>query len=471
MTAEILAPLMFIFTLIVLGFGFPVAFSLAGSALIFGGVALAFDLFDPIFLSAMPERIFGIFTNDSLIAIPLFIFMGLILESAKISEDLLLGITRIFAKMKGGLAIAVFIVGTLLAASTGIVGATVVSMGLISLPILLKKNYPKTLASGMICASGTLGQIIPPSIILIILGDVISSANQQAQTSLGLFDVQTVSAGDLFIGAIVPGLLLVLFYMIYVYFVCRLNPSIQSLSEEEIEHDLKSGSLSLKNDKSLKQKILIFLQILKTLTPPLLLILGVLGSIILGIATPTEAASVGGVGALIISILKKRFSVESLKHCCDQTLQITSMIFAILIGASLFSIVFRGIGGDDVIHNFLLQFSSTPFICLLCVMLFIFALGFFLDFFEICFVVVPIVGPVLIQMGYDPIWLGVLIAMNLQTSFLTPPFGFSLFYFRGVAPDSISTQDIYKGVIPFILIQILTLAIIWIFPSLILKSF
>lgn len=450
----LLAPLMFLTTLVALSLGFPVAFTLAGSALIFALVAFQLGSFDPIFLSALPERIFGILTNESLVAIPLFVFMGLVLEGVKISEDLLLGITRIFARVRGGLAISVFIVGTLLAASTGIVGATVVSMGLISLPLLLKKNYPAPLASGMICASGTLGQIIPPSIVLIILGDVIGSANQQAQINMGSFDFKAVSVGDLFVGALLPGLLLVGFYVLYVLTVCHFNKDIQSLKQEELEHNLPSMSL---------------VNILKTLTPPLFLIVSVLGSIIFGVATPTEAASVGSVGVLLIAALKNKLSWKVIKTSCDQTLQITSMVFAILIGASVFSIVFRGIGGDEAIHTFMTNFSSNPFWCLLAVMIFIFVLGFFLDFFEICFVVVPIVGPILIQLGYDPVWLGVMIAMNLQTSFLTPPFGFSIFYFRGVAPDSLPTKDIYKGVVPFIIIQILTIALIWIFPSLVLQ--
>ncbi len=449
-----LAPLMFIFTLICLCFGFPVAFTLSGSALLFGLMAFGLGSFDPIFLSALPERIFGILTNESLVAIPLFVFMGLVLEGVKISEDLLLGITRLFARVRGGLAISVFIVGALLAASTGIVGATVVSMGLISLPLLLKKNYPAPLATGMICASGTLGQIIPPSLVLIILGDVMGSANQQAQINSGAFEFSTVSVGDLFTGALIPGLLLVSLYILYVVIVCHFNPKIQSLHHEELDQNIQQINL---------------LDLGKTLLPPLLLVITVLGSIISGIATPTEAASVGSIGVIIIALCKQNLTFDVIKSSCDQTLQITSMVFAILIGASVFSIVFRGIGGDEAIHNFLLLFSDQAFWCLLAVLLFIFILGFFLDFFEICFVVVPIVGPVLIQLGYDPIWLGVMIAMNLQTSFLTPPFGFSLFYLRGVAPDTVTTRDIYLGVWPFIGLQVLTIALIWIFPWLVLR--
>lgn len=453
MSEVLLAPLMFILTLFTLSLGFPVAFTLAGSALIFGAIAFSVGHFDPIFLSALPERIFGIMTNESLVAIPLFVFMGLVMEAVKISEDLLLGITRLFAHIRGGLAISVFVVGALLAASTGIVGATVVSMGLISLPLLLKKNYPPALSAGMICASGTLGQIIPPSLVLIVLGDVISSANQQAQIQIGAFELKTVSVGDLFLGALVPGILLVSFYIIYVVVICRFKKDILTLSEQEQDNQINIISLY---------------EALKSLIPPLALIVSVLGSILLGVATPTEAASVGCIGILIISLVKRRINLDLLKSSCDQTLQITSMIFAVLIGASVFSIVFRGIGGDDSIRSLLLNFSETPFWCLLSVMLFIFFLGFFLDFFEICFVVIPIVGPVLIQMGYDPIWLGVLIALNLQTSFLTPPFGFSLFYLRGVAPEEVSTKDIYVGVAPFIGLQLLTISLIWIFPWLVL---
>ncbi len=453
MLDALLAPSMFVVTLLALSLGFPVAFTLAGSALIFAAIAFGLGHFDPIFLSALPERIFGIMTNESLVAIPLFVFMGIFMEAVKISEDLLLGITRIFARIRSGLAISVFVVGALLAASTGIVGATVVSMGLISLPILLKKKYPPALSAGMICASGTLGQIIPPSLVLIILGDVMSSANQQAQIQMGAFEFKTVSVGDLFLGSLIPGAILVSLYIVYVVIICSFNQNIQTLSEEEQNNE--SDVLSLASA-------------LKSLVPPLILIVSVLGSILFGVATPTEAASVGCIGVLLIALIKKRISHKLIKATCDQTLQITSMIFAILIGASVFSIVFRGIGGDDSIHSLLLNFSQTPFWCLLSVMVFIFLLGFFLDFFEICFVVLPIVGPVLIQMGYDPVWLGVLIALNLQTSFLTPPFGFSLFYLRGVAPKEVTTKDIYKGVLPFIALQILTISLIWAFPWLVL---
>ena len=454
------APLMFVFTLVLLSLGFPVAFTLAGSSLIFGGVAYIFGAFDPSFLSALPERVFGIMTNESLIAVPLFVFMGLVLESSKISEELLIGISRVFGRLKGGLGVAVFIVGALLAASTGIVGATVVSMGLISLPLLIKKKYPPSLATGMICASGTLGQIIPPSIVLIILADVMSSANQQAQIALGQFNIQSVSVGDLFIGALIPGFILVGLYILYVVFMTQFVYKVDTLSMDDIQQLTSSEKTSSDFVSSL-------IQVFKFLVPPLFLIAGVLGSILLGIATPTEAASVGAIGAILLAWVKRVFSFKQLKICCESTMEITSMVFVILIGASIFSIVFRGLQGDEVIQSFLMGLSGHVLWSFLIIMVFIFFLGFFLDFFEITFVVVPIVGPSLIQMGLDPVWLGVMIAINLQTSFLTPPFGFSLFYLRGVTPSSIPTSAIYKGVIPFIGIQIFMMILIWFFPELV----
>jgi len=450
---EWLPLLMFAGTLAILLCGFPVAFSLAGSALIFGAIGLLTDTFDWDFIGAMPERIYGIMVNETLVAIPLFIFMGVMLERSKISEDLLDTMSKLFGGLRGGLGISVCLVGGLLAASTGIVGATVVTMGLISLPSMLKRNYSPSLSTGIICASGTLGQIIPPSIILIILGDVISSAHQQAQIELGNFAPTSVSVGDLFVGAIIPGTLLMFLYMAYILLLGIIKPeSVPPLPEEERQ--------KLSDPAFLKQ-------VGKVLLPPLLLILGVLGSILGGVATPTEAASVGSVGAILLAFLKRHAGLSVIKQALNTTTEITAMVFAILLGASLFSLVFRGFAGDELVANFLLNLKGGVVISFLLVMALMFVLGFFLDFFEITFVVVPIVGPLLLQMGLDPIWLGVMVAINLQTSFLTPPFGFSLFYLRGVAPAHVTTHQIYKGVVPFIGIQLLVLIILWFFPSLV----
>jgi len=336
-------------------------------------------------------------------------------------------------------------VGMLLAASTGIVGATVVTMGLLSLPSMLKANYSPSLAAGTICATGTLGQIIPPSIALVLLGDVMSNAYQQAQLKMGVFNTQTLSVGDLFIAALGPGLVLVTAYASYVWLRARINPSIAPPADTE------PATLS---------------EILGSLLPPLVLIAAVLGSILLGAATPTEAAGVGAIGALLLSYSKKRLNLRSLNEVLQQTLNVTSMVFFILIGATLFSLVFRGFGGEELIHSVFNSLPGGTFGAVFLVMVVIFLLGFILDFIEITFVVVPIVGPILLMMGVDPIWLGIMIAINLQTSFLTPPFGFALFYLRGVAPAALSTGAIYRGVIPFILIQLAVLAILWMWPPL-----
>lgn len=440
--------LLFAFSIIILLLGYPVAFSLSGSALIFAGFGLLTNSFDPSFLNALPERIYGIMTNDTLIAIPLFIFMGIMLEKSKISEDLLDNMGDIFGKVPGGLGLSVCFVGGLLAASTGIVGATVVSMGLISLPCMLKRGYSPSLSAGVICASGTLGQIIPPSIILVILGDVISTAHQQAQLNLGNWAPDSVSVGDLFVGAIIPGALLMLFYMIYIFIIALVKPQ------------LAPAPQNVTYSKEM------YFKAIKALIAPILLILGVLGSILSGIATPTEASSVGCVGSILLAFFKKVFSFQKLKEALIQTTKVNAMVFAILIGASIFSLVFRAYGGDEIVKEILEHLPGGVVSSFLLVMLIMFILGFFLDFFEITFVMVPIVGPILLEMGLDPIWLGIMIAINLQTSFLTPPFGFALFYLRGVAPKSLSTKEIYKGVIPFICIQISILVILWFFPGL-----
>lgn len=453
---EALMPLLlFISVCIVLLIGYPVAFSLGGTALLFALIGLATDTFDPIFLQALPNRIFGIMTNQTLVAVPLFVFMGVMLERSRVAEELLGTMADLFGSLRGGLGISVVLVGMLLAASTGIVGATVVTMGLLSLPIMLKRGYHPSIATGTICAAGTLGQIIPPSIILILLGDVLSAAYQQAQLNMGIFSPETLSVGDLFVGALIPGLILVAAYIIYLIIV--------GLSSETL---IPKVILS-KDLEDAQNTDHILLRSLKALIPPLLLIIAVLGSILTGAATPTEAAAVGAVGALLLALIKKQLNLSVLKDVVYSTTQVTSMIFFIFIGAAIFSLTFRGFGGDEVIEQFLMGIAEKnsdswlihmlpdgAFGPLLIVMLVMFLLGFILDFIEITFVVVPIIAPVLLTLGVDPIWLGIMIAINLQTSFLTPPFGFALFYLRGVAPKSVKTIDIYKGVIPFILIQV-----------------
>ena len=440
---------LFLSVIVVLLAGFPVAFSLAGTALIFAFIGILTGSFEPAFLSALPSRIFGIMSNETLVAVPLFVFMGITLERARIAEDLLETLSALFGSLRGGLGISVMLVGVLLAASTGIVGATVVTMGLLSLPTMLKRGYAPEIATGTICAAGTLGQIIPPSIILVMLGDVISSAYQQAQLSQGTFAPKTVSVGDLFAGAVIPGLLLVFLYVLWLVFAAIVKP------------DSMPAPVSSENDKVSAGRIL------KALAPPLLLIFAVLGSILGGFATPTEAAGVGATGALLMAMQRRTLSMERLREIMRGTLRISSMVFMILIGASVFSLVFRGYGGDDGVRAVLDALPGGVFAAVAVVMLVMFLLGFVLDFIEITFVVVPIVGPVLLSMGLDPVWLGIMIAINLQTSFLTPPFGFALFYLRGVAPPEVTTGQIYRGVMPFVGIQIFTLLILAVFPDLV----
>jgi tripartite ATP-independent transporter DctM subunit len=447
-----MAGLLFIVVLLALLCGFPVALTLGGSAFLFALLGLWTGHFDWIFLQALPERLFGVMTNDALLSIPLFVFMGVILEKSRMSEDLLLSMSKLFGRFRGGLGISVVIVGAILAASTGVVGATVVTMGLISLPAMLRQGYAPHLATGVICASGTLGQIIPPSVILIILGDIIGSAHQQAQLLQGNFAPTAISIGDFFKAAIVPGLILVGLYMLYIIGLSFFKPhSVPPAAKEETGKDT-------------------WKEFLISLIPALLLIVGVLGSLLMGWATATESASVGAVGAVLLTILRKRFTWRDLTAASFETTKINAMVFSILFGASLFSLVFKGFHGDEMVQGFLTNLHESPQVTLLIVMAVIFGLGFFLDFFEICFVVVPIVGPALLMMGFDPVWLGILIAMNLQTSFLTPPFGFSLFYLRGVAPKEVTTQMIYRGVIPFIILQLIGLALVWNFPELLIQS-
>lgn len=447
---EYLSLFLFLGAVLVLLMGYSVAFSLAGTGLLFAGIGALTGHFDSVFLEAIPNRLFGIMNNEVLIAVPLFVFMGVMLEKSKIAEGLLDTMSILFGSMNGGLGISVTIVGMLLAASTGIVGATVVTMGLLSLPTMLRRGYDPQVACGVICASGTLGQIIPPSIVLVLLGDVISSAYQQSQIDQGLFSPETVTVGDLFLGALIPGLLLVLAYTLYIVAKAIISPSsVPAIPQEERD--------AVDN---------LWLKVFSALVPPVLLIGLVLGSILGGLATPTEAAAVGAVGAVLLSISKRNFNMETLTAVMRSTTQVSSMVFIILVGASIFSLVFRGFGGDDMVRDFLTDLPGGVWGALAVVMLVMFLLGFFLDFIEITFVVVPIVAPILLTMGLDPIWLGIMIALNLQTSFLTPPFGFALFYLRGVAPESISTGQIYRGVIPFIAIQLSMLGLLAAWPSL-----
>jgi tripartite ATP-independent transporter DctM subunit len=445
--------LMFVTVIVVLLAGYPVAFTLAGTALLFATGGVITGAFDPSFLNTMPNRLFGIMSNETLVAVPLFVFMGITLERARIAEDLLETLSLVFGSLRGGLGIAVIIVGMLLAASTGIVGATVVTMGLLSLPTMLKRGYDPAVATGIISASGTLGQIIPPSIILVMLGDVLSSAYQQAQISQGNFSPDTVSVGDLFMGAIVPGLLLVALYIAYLIVLAIFRPDTMPAPDHNNENYPAGPAL--------------ILRIFRVLLPPLLLILAVLGSIMGGLATPTEAAAVGATGALLLAIVNHQLNLERLKDIMRNTARISSMVFLILIGASLFSLVFRGYGGDDAVRELLYQLPGDTMGAVIGVMLVMFLLGFVLDFIEITFVVVPIVGPILLAMGLDPVWLGIMIAINLQTSFLTPPFGFALFYLRGVAPPEVTTSAMYRGVIPFVAIQLFVLIMLAVWPELV----
>ena len=436
---------MFLAVCLLLMLGYPVAFTLAGTALAFAAGGVLSGVFDPGFLSALPGRLFGTISNTTLIAVPLFILMGVILEKSRVAEELLTTMAKLFGGLRGGLGISVVAVGMLLAASTGIVGATVVTMGLLSLPSMLRTGYSPSLATGTICATGTLGQIIPPSIALVLLGDILSNAYQQAQLNMNIFNPKTVSVGDLFVGALAPGLLLVLMYMTYLLVYSALKPEAAPAARGER---------------------VAATEILRGLVPPLVLIAIVLGSILAGAATPTEAAGIGAVGALILAKSKGQMDLKRLQEAVINTLEVTGMVFMILVGAAVFSLVFRGFGGEELIHGFFLDMPGGVVAATLVVMLVIFLLGFILDFIEITFVVVPIVGPILLAMGVDPIWLGIMIAMNLQTSFLTPPFGFALFYLRGVAPDSLPTSAIYRGVVPFIIIQLLAMTILWFWPEL-----
>ncbi|NOD85981.1 MULTISPECIES: TRAP transporter large permease subunit [unclassified Ruegeria] len=490
--------------LIFLMSGFPVAFVLGGVSLLLAGIGVLFQQFDASFLAAIPQRIYAAMTNDVLLAVPLFVFMGAMLERSGIASELLDGIGRLFGKRRGGLGFAITLVGALLAASTGIVGATVTTMALLSLPVMLKWGYSPRLAAGSICAAGTLGQIIPPSLVLVLLADTISSAYQKAQLAQGNFSPDTVSISDLFAGAIVPGLLMVVVFLIYQVLLTFFRPETCPPPPETEAAEMKISVKAL----------------LVRLVPPLALILGVLGSILGGVATPTESASIGAAGAILLAgfgsehrkhaniallflaaavflkqlvfgnveapILVERISVAipvlifvgyflvallrvfksgAISSTAVETVRLSSMVFMILIGAAMLSLVFRGFGGDEAVQHLISNVPGGPYAALAVVLAVMFLLGFILDFIEIIFVIVPTIAPVLLMSGIDPIWLAILISLNLQTSFLTPPFGFALFYFRSAAPPDISTRNIYLGVMPFIGLQILVLIIVAFIPS------
>jgi len=432
---QIIAALMFAGMIAFLFLGFPVAFSLTFTGLFFGLIGVGFGYLHVNFFDILPLRIWGTMTNFTLLAVPLFVFMGVALEKSGLAEELLETMALLFGKLKGGIAISVVVVGAILAASTGIVGASVITMGLISLPTMLRRGYNKELICGTICASGTLGQIIPPSVILILLGDIMG-----------------VSVGDLYIGAVIPGLVLVALYIMYLLILSHWKP--------ELAPPIPAQELAAFRGDAVKRVII-------ALIPALVLIVGVLGSIFAGIASPTEAASVGAAGGLILTMLKRRFSMSMLRSVMQATTRITSLAFIILVGANCFGLVFRGLNGDHLIQDFLKGLPLGAYGVLAVVMFVIFLLGFFIDFFEICFIHVPILTPVLVtHFGFDPVWLGVVIGVNLQTSFLTPPFGFALFYLRGVAPPEITTPHIYRGVVPFVALQVIGLALVIAFPDL-----
>jgi tripartite ATP-independent transporter DctM subunit len=419
--------------------GFPVAFILSGISLLFAFIGILFGFFDYSYLMAFPARLFGVMGNQNLLAVPLFIFMGLILEKTKIAESLIQDMNILFNSSNSGLAISVVVVGALMAASTGIVGASVVTLGLLTYPVLIKNGYSPSVASGTICASGTLGQIIPPSLVLILLADVLSSSYQQAQLNMGIFSPESITIADLFLGAILPGLILPIFYIIY----------------------LKSLKIKTAHKELLNKKANIL-----SVIYPLGLMFIVLGSIIFGIATPSEAAGIGALGAIILAYSQNNLSKIILDNCVFESIKLTSMVFMILIGAILFSLVFRGLEGEEFIHKFLVEMPDNKFMTLFIVLLIMFFLGFILDFIEITFIVIPLIGPALFTLGFDPLWVGILIALVLQTSFITPPFGFSLFYLRGVLPKNVKTTEIYKGIIPFLIIQIFLVTVVFIFPDL-----
>lgn len=447
---EALALLMFAATIFAVLIGYPVAFTLAGTALIFSLIGHLFGAFDLSLFTGLASRYFGVMVNEVLVAVPLFIFMGVMLERSRIAEALLETMGQLFGPLRGGLGLSVIAVGALLAASTGIIGATVVTMGLLSLPAMLRAGYDPKLASGLICASGTLGQIIPPSTVLIFMADMLQGANQAAQQAKGDLSPDPVSVGDLFVGAFLPGFALVGLYMLWVAGKALLQPA----SAPALRMDVGER-------RDLPRKVAV------ALMPPLLLMVAVLGSIILGVASPTESASVGAVGAMVLAALRRQLSMAVLVEVMRSTMKITSLVFIILLGASVFSLVFRGLGGERIVEEVLTRLPGGEAGAVLVVMLVMFLLGFFLDTFEIIFIVVPITAPILLAFeGVDPVWLGVMFGVNLQTSFLTPPFGFALFYLRGVAPRVVTTGAIYRGVVPFVALQLVALWLLWEVPAL-----
>jgi tripartite ATP-independent transporter DctM subunit len=444
---EALSLAMFAVVCVVLLVGFPIAFTLAGTSLAFALLGFAFGVFDLDVLTALASRYFGTMGSDSLLAVPLFVFMGMILERSGIAEQLLTTIGRLFGRLNGGLGYSVVLVGAVLAASTGVVGATVITMGLISLPAMMRAGYDHRLSTGVICASSTLAQIIPPSTVLIFVGDILQGVNQQAQIRLGNYSPDTVSVGELFAGALIPGLILVGLYTLWIVYKAVLEPeTCPPLPERE-----EGGSL--------------WRETAVALVPPSLLIMAVLGSILLGVATPTESGSIGAIGAMVLAASRRRLDFQVLKLAVMNTAVTTSMIFVILLGASVFSLVFRGLGGEALVEDALAAMPGGAFGAMLVVMFVMFLLGFFLDTFEIIFIMLPICGPTLIVLGLDPVWLGVMIGLNLQTSFLTPPFGFTLFYMRGVSPPEVTTKDIWAGSIPWTFLQAFGLALVWMFPA------
>lgn len=447
---EILSGLMFVGVVGFLMIGFPVAFTLAGVSILFGLVGMMFGAFDVSNFGALAGRYIGFMTNEVLVAVPMFIFMGVILEKSKIAEQLLSTMGKLFGNIRGGLGISVVIVGAFLAASTGVVGATVVTMGLISLPAMLRAGYDPKLATGVICASGTLGQIIPPSTVLIFMGDMLSGINAQVQMSQGNFAPKPVSVGDLFAGAFLPGLVLVVLYILWMVFKAITDP--ESCPATPIPAEERKDLLR---------------EVLTAAVPPFLLIIAVLGSILGGVATPTEASSVGAIGAILLTVLRGRMTRGMIKQAAISTATITSMVFIILFGASVFSIVFRLMGGDALVHEFMHNLPGGAVGAIIVTMLIMFILGLILDAFEIIFIIIPITAPILLTMGVDPVWLGVMIGVNLQTSFMTPPFGFSLVYLRGVAPNHVTTGTMYRGVVPFVGLQVLALVLLFLFPGII----
>ncbi len=448
---EILAVLMVVAVCGFLFFGYPVALTLGGVSLAFAALGHLLGAMSFSFIGALPARVYGVMTNDVLLAIPLFVFMGVMLERSRIAEELLETMGRLFGSLRGGLGISVVIVGTLLAAAKGVVGATTVTMGLITLPAMLRHGYDKALAAGTVAATATLAQIFPPATVLVLLGDQLSTAYQAAQLSKGIFAPASVTVADLFAGAIVPGFSLVAMYMLYLVFMAVFFPK---------------TSPAIPPEPGAPKGFALARRVIEVLVAPLALILAVLGSILGGIATPTEAASVGAVGAILLTARRARLA-EALGPTVQKTTQITCMIFVILIGATLFSLVFRGLGGDDMVHRALGNLPGGVAGAILVVMVAMFLLGFVMDAFEIIFVVVPIVAPALLAMpGVDPVWLGIMMALNLQTSYLHPPLGPTLFFLRGVAPPEITTWHIYVGVIPFVGIQLFALVVLWYVPGL-----